>query len=78
MVKHIFKIFYCGDYMSPVCRDKISTRLAGTDITPRLHVEIEFRPGKAGQFSTWHLFRLACISFECSFVRMSVFKIENP
>ena len=25
------------------------------DFTPRLQVEIKFHPGKAGQFSTWHL-----------------------
>ena len=41
--------------MIPVCRDEISTRPAGTDFTLRLHVEIKFRPGKAGHFSTWHL-----------------------
>ena len=42
-----------GDYMIPVCRDEISARLAGTDFTLRIHVEIKFRPGKAGQFFTW-------------------------
>ena len=38
--------------MIPVCRDEISTRPAGRDLTLRLHVEIKFRPGRAGQFST--------------------------
>ena len=50
--------------MSPVCRDEISPRPAGTDLTLRLHVEIKFRPGKAGQLSTWHLFRFVCNFFE--------------
>ena len=36
--------------MIPVCRDEISARPAGTDFSLRLHVEIKFRPGKAGQF----------------------------
>ena len=39
--------------MIPVCRDEISARPAGIDFTLGLHVEIKFRPGKAGQFSTW-------------------------
>ena len=39
--------------MIPACRDEISTRPAETDFTLRLHVENKFRPGKAGQFSTW-------------------------
>ena len=42
-----------GDYMIPICRDEISAHPAGTDFTLRLHEEIKFRPGKAGQFSTW-------------------------
>ena len=67
-----------GDYMIPVCRDEISPRPAGTDLTLRLHVEIKFRPGKAGQFSTWHLFRFVCNFFEFFFVNMSVYEIENP
>ena len=66
-----------GDYMIPVCRDEISPRPAGTDLTLRLHVEIKFRR-KAGQFSTWHLFRFACNFFEFFFVNMSVYEIENP
>ena len=36
--------------MIPVYRDEISPRPAETDLTLRLHVEIKFRPGKAGQF----------------------------
>ena len=32
-----------------VCRDEISPRPAGTDLT---HVENKFRSGKAGQFCT--------------------------
>ena len=46
-------MFEGGDYMIPVCQDEISARPAGTDFTLRLYVEIKFRPGKAGQFSTW-------------------------
>ena len=45
--------------MIPACRDEISTRPAETDFTLGLHVEIKFRPGKAGQFSTWYLIRFA-------------------
>ena len=43
-----FNMYLGGDYMIPACRDKISTRPAETDFTLRLHVEITFRPGKAG------------------------------
>ena len=63
--------------MIPVFRDEISTCPAGTDFTLRLHVEMKFCPGKAGQFFTWHLFRFVCIFFEFFFVRMSVYKVEN-
>ena len=40
-----------------VCRDEISTRSTGTDFTRRLHGEIKFHLGKAGQFSTWYMFK---------------------
>ena len=40
-----------GDYMIPACRDEILTRPVETDFTLRLHMEIKFRPVKAGQFS---------------------------
>ena len=60
-----------------VCRDEISFRPAWTDLTLRLHVEIKFRPGKAGQFSAWHLFRFVCNFFELFFVTISVYEIEN-
>ena len=53
-----------GDYMIPVCRDEISTRPAGAYFTLRLHVEIKFHHGKAGQFSTCYLFRFAGTFFE--------------
>ena len=46
------KYFLGGDYMIPVCRDEISPRPAGTNLTLRLYVKIKFRPGNAGQFST--------------------------
>ena len=45
------------------CSDELSTRPAETDFTLQLHVEIKFRPGKEGQFSTWYLIRFACIFF---------------
>ena len=54
--------------MIPVCRDEFSTRAAGTDFTVRLrlHVEIKFRPGKAGQFSIdIKFFCLSYIVFSC-------------
>ena len=63
--------------MIPVCRDEISPRPAGTDLTLRLHEENKFRPGKVGQFSTWHLFRFVCNFSEFFFVTMSVYEIEN-
>ena len=34
--------------------DEISRHPAGTHLTLELHVEIKFRHGKVGQFSTWH------------------------
>ena len=57
--------------MIPACRDENSTCPVEADFTLRLHVEIKFRPGKAGQFSTWYLIRFACIFFEFFFVSMS-------
>ena len=61
------KILYSGGvYMIPVCRDEISTRRAGSDFTLRLHAEIKFCPGKAGQFSDWYLFRFVCFSLNFS------------
>ena len=40
----------------------------GWNFTPssrdRWHVEIKLGPAKAGQFSTWHLFRFACNIFD--------------
>ena len=53
--------------MIPACRDEISTRSAETDFTLQLHVEIKFRPGMTGQFSTWYLIRFACIFFRFFF-----------
>ena len=64
--------------MIPACRDEISTRLAETDFTLRLHVEIKFRPGKVGQFSTWYLIRFACVFFGSFFASMSSYKTEDP
>ena len=49
--------------MIPACWDKISIRPAETDFTLRLHVKINFRPGKVGQFSNWYLIRFASIFF---------------
>ena len=60
--------------MIPACQDEISTRPTEADFTLRLHVEIKFRFGKAGQFSTWYLVRFACIFFEFFFVSMSFYK----
>ena len=59
------------------CQDEISTRPAETDFTLALHVEIKFRPGKAGQFSTWYLIKFACIFFFFFFVSMSFYKIKD-
>ena len=63
--------------MIPACRYEISTQPAETDFTLRLHVEIKFRLGKAGQVSTWYLIRFACISFGFFFVSMSFYKTED-
>ena len=60
---HISTDLLGGDYMIPACRDEIWIRPAETDFTNWLHVEIKFRRGKAGQFSTWYLVRFACIFF---------------
>ena len=66
--------------MISACRDEISTRSAETDFTLRLHVEIEFRPGNAGQSSTWYLIILNIISMHflwIFFVRISFYKTED-
>ena len=60
--------------MIPACRDEISTCPAEADFTLRLHVEIKFRTGKVGQYSTWLLIRFACIFFGIFFVSMSFYK----
>ena len=44
----LYSIVLGGDNMIPAYRDEISTRSAETDFTLRLHVEVKFRPGKAG------------------------------
>ena len=56
--------------------DEISRHPAGTHLTLELHVEIKFRHGKVGQFSTWHLFRFVCTLFEFFFATMSVSLLE--
>ena len=63
--------------MVPVCRDEISTRPAEADFTLRLYVEIKFRPGKTGQFSTYYLIRFACVFFGFFFVSMSFYKTQD-
>ena len=66
--------------MIRACRDEISTRPAETDFTSRLHVEIKFRPGKAGETSTWYLIvlNIICMEFLWSFfVSMSFCKFED-
>ena len=55
-------------------QNEISTRPAETDFTLRLHDEIKFRHGKAGQLSTWYLIRFAYIFFGFFFVDMSFYK----
>ena len=62
--------------MISACRDEILTRPAETDFTLRLHMEIKFHSGKAGQFSTWYLIRFTCIFFAFFFVSMSFDKTE--
>ena len=52
--------------MNPVCQDQISTRPAETDFTLRLLKEIEFHPGKLGQFSTWFLLKFEFFFFNFS------------
>ena len=44
-----------GDYVISFFRDEISTSPAGIDFTLRLHEEINFHPGKAGQVSRYLL-----------------------
>ena len=64
--------------MIPDSRDEMSTRQAERNFTLRLRVEIKFRPDNEGQFSTWYLFRFACILFEFFFASMSFYEMENP
>ena len=71
----IFLFHLGGDYMIPVRPNEVSICPTGTDFTLQWHVEIKFSPGKAGQFSNLYLFRFACIFFEFSFVKMSVYEI---
>ena len=55
-----------GDYVIPACWDRISARPGGTDFTLRFHVEIQFRPGKAGEFSTLYCLDLQAFSLNSS------------
>ena len=66
--------------MIPACRNEISTRPVETDFTLRLHMEIKFRPGKAGQTSTWYLIILNIIwmhFLRIFFVSISFYKTED-
>ena len=47
--------------MIPVGWDKILTSPAWADFILGLHREIKLHPGKAGQFSSLHLFKLVYI-----------------
>ena len=47
--------------MIPACQDETSKRPAETNFTLQLHVEITFRPGKAGQFSNYYFITLNII-----------------
>ena len=76
-IKHGCQNFLSGDYMIPACRDEILASPAERGFTLQLHVEIKFRPGQAGQFSTWYLIRFACIFFRSFFVSMSFYKAED-
>ena len=63
--------------MIPDCQDEISTHSAETDFILQLPMEIKFRPGKGGQFSTCYLIRFALIFFGFFFVSMSFYKAED-
>ena len=58
-----------GDYMIPACWDGISARSGGTDFTLRFHVEVQFRTGKAGEFST-----LYCLDLQAFSLNFSLFE----
>ena len=64
--------------MISACQDEISTRPAETVFTLRLHEEIKFRPGKAGQFSTWKLIilNIICMHFFCKHIIFTKLKIH--
>ena len=70
-----------GDYIIPACPDDIPTRPAETDFTPRLHVEIKFRPEKTGQFSNCYLIilNIICMHFLWIFFFVSIlfYKTED-
>ena len=81
---------FTKNFSSDICFDKIRWWIhhpglpgwncnppSWNGITLRLHVEVTFRPGKAGQFSTHYLIRFACIFFECFFINMSFYKTED-
>ena len=63
--------------MISACHDEILTRPAETDFTLQLYVEIEFRPGKAGQFSTLHWIRFCKHFLWICFVSMLFYKTED-
>ena len=67
------------DYMIPACQDEISTCPAETDFIPRLHMEIKFRPGKTGQFSSCYLIILdiICMHFLWIFLVSTYFTKLN-
>ena len=53
--------------MIPVCRDEISHRPAGPDLTLRLHVEIKFVPARRDSFPPGICLDLYAISLGFSF-----------
>ena len=64
-------------FKESACKSEISTRPARAYFTLRLHVEIKFHHGKAGQFSTCYLLRFAGTFFEFFCKHVSL-RIENP
>ena len=62
-----FHAFLGGDYMIPVCRDEVSHRPAGTNLTLRLHVEIKFVPARRDSFPPGICLDLYAISLDFSF-----------
>ena len=81
-MKHVLRhslytnLVWGGDYISRFAGMKFQPVQPGY-FTLRLHVEIKFHQGKAGQFSTCYLFRFASTFFEFFFEACQFTKLKT-